>query len=175
MSYLGLAIKPDPMRTIFFLFAFAIVSPVFAQDFKADINNQVWKPFIEGYNTFNVEKFFSVYSKDVVRVPIDEKKIFTFSEYKKVVNREYQFNKNYKIKAAIELRFTHRIHTAERAFEKGIFKIKLTDNNGKPETIYSRFEVVLQKENGFWRITFDSDSAEGSTLTEKDFQAASAM
>jgi ketosteroid isomerase-like protein len=163
------------MKTFLILFSLLLANSSFAQDFKAEINSQVWKPFIEGYNSFNVEKFFSVYSKNVVRVPLDEKKIFTFSEYKKVVNREYQFNKNYKIKAAMELRFTDRIHTADRAFEKGIFKIKLTDNNGKPETIYSKFEVLMQKESGLWKIVFDSDSAEGSKLTEKDFQAAAAM
>jgi ketosteroid isomerase-like protein len=147
----------------------------FAQDLRQEINKQVWTPFIEGYNSFDAEKFMSVYSRNVVRVPVDEKKIFNFSEYKKAVNREYQFNKNYKVKATIELRFNQRIHTADKAYEKGIFKISMKDNNGKPETIYSSFQVVLQKENGFWKITFDSDSAEGSTLGEKDFQSATPL
>jgi ketosteroid isomerase-like protein len=163
------------MRAIIIVIAFLVSTSATAQDLKTEINTHVWKTFIEGYNTFNLDKFFSVYSKNVVRVPIDEKKIFTYSEYRKIVNREYQFNKNYKIKAAIELRFNERIHLPDKAFEKGIFKLKLTDNNGKPETVYSRFEVLLQKESGQWKIVFDLDSAEGSKLTEKDFQAASAM
>ena len=163
------------MKALLFSISLFISLPLLAQDVKTEINNQVWKPFIEGYNTFNVDKFLSVYSKNVVRVPIDEKKIFTFSEYRLAVNREYQFNKNYKIKAAIQLRFTERIHARDKAYERGIYQINLTDNNGKPETIYNRFQVVLAKENGIWKIVFDSDSAEGSKLTEKDFKAASPL
>ena len=157
---------------LFFLFCSISIN---AQDFQKEVNEQVWKPFIEGYNSFDLEKFMSVYSKNVIRVTLDEKKILSFSEYRKAVNREYQFNKNYNIKAAIELRFTERIYSADKAYERGIYKIKLTDNNGKPETLFSRFQVVMQKEAGKWKITFDSDSAEQSKISEKDFQAAAAM
>ena len=39
-------------------------------------------------------------------------------------------------------------------------------------TLYNTFQVLLNKESGTWKIVFDSDSSEGSTLSEKDFQAA---
>jgi ketosteroid isomerase-like protein len=163
------------MRVFVILTILFCYTNISGQDLKKEIDAQVWKPFIEGYNSFDTEKFISVYSKSVIRVPIDEKKILSYAEYKKAISREYQFNKNYKIKATIELRFTERIHNSDKGYERGIFKIRLTDNNGKPETIYSRFQVLLQKEADVWKITFDSDSAEGSRLTEKDFQSAMAM
>lgn len=145
---------------------------VAAQDIRKEINAQVWKPFIEAYNNFDTEKFMSVYSRSVVRVPVDQKMIFDFTEYKQNINRENQFNKNYKIKAALELRFTSRIHEKELAYEAGILKIKLTDNNGKPATIYSRFLVLLKKESGVWKIIFDTDSSETSAVSEADFNTA---
>jgi ketosteroid isomerase-like protein len=148
---------------------------VFAQDATREINHQVWKPFIEAYNNFDTEKFMSVYSKSVIRVPVDQKIILDFTEYKRNINRENQFNRNYKIKAALAIRFTNRIHTKDMAYETGILKIDLTDNNGKPATIYSRFQVLIKKENGVWKIQFDTDSSEAATLTEKDFMKAEPM
>lgn len=163
------------MKRILFIGALFASFTAYGQNALDEINKQVWSVFIEGYNTFNTEKFMSVYSKDVVRVPVDEKKIFNFVEYKRNINRENQFNRNYNIKARIELRFTQRIHTAEQAFEAGIYKISLTDNNGKPATLYSRFQVYLIKEGGQWKIKYDTDSTESGKISEKEFLAAQAM
>ena len=146
-----------------------------AQDPKAEINTQVWKPFIEAYNSFNTEKFMSVYSKNVVRIPVDQKMIFDYTEYKKNINRENQFNRNYKIKANLDIRFNTRIHQRDIAYETGILKIQMTDNNGKPATIYSKFQVVLRKENGIWKITFDTDSTDSNTVSETEFNKAEKM
>lgn len=156
--------------TIFFAACLSINAT--AQDLKKEINSQVWKPFIEAYNSFDTEKFMSVYSRNVIRVPVDQKMIFDYSEYKLNINRENHFNKNYKIKAALEIRFISRIHEKDLAYESGILKIKLTDNNGKPATIYSRFQVLLKKESGIWKIFFDSDSSQASAVSEGDFNKA---
>jgi ketosteroid isomerase-like protein len=160
----------------FMLFGAIVISiTAFSQDARDQINKEVWSVFIDGYNSFNTEKFMSVYSKNVVRVPVDEKRIFNYTEYKKNIHRENQFNKNYNIKARIELRFIQRIHSADQAFEAGIYKISLTDNNGKPATLYSKFQVYLIKESGVWKIRYDTDSTENGTISEKEFLAAQAL
>jgi ketosteroid isomerase-like protein len=145
------------------------------QTTKQEINQQVWKPFIEAYNNFDTEKFMSVYSKNVIRVPVDQKMIFDFTEYKRNINRENQFNRNYKIKAALQIHFTNRIHSKDVAYETGILRIKMTDNNGKPATILSKFQVLLKKENNLWKIYFDSDSTESNMVSESDFNKAEPM
>ncbi len=160
------------MKILTFLAVISIAFSAGAQTASEEINSQVWKKFIEGYNTFDTEKFMSVYSKDVVRVPVDEMKIFNFSEYRMNIHRENQFNKNYRIKANIELRFTKRIHEKDEAFEQGVFKITLRDNTGNPATLYSKFQVYLKKEEGVWKIVYDSDNTEGGTVSEKDFASA---
>ena len=159
--------------TIFLTVGVFFTSP--AQDFKKEINTQVWEPFIEAYNNFDTEKLMSVYSKSVVRVPMDQNRIFDFTEYKKNINRENQFNKSYKIKANLEIRFTTRIHQKDIAYETGILKIKMLDNNGQPATIYSMFHVLLKKENGIWKIVFDTDSAESSSTLEGQFSKADSL
>ncbi len=163
------------MREFMLIGAFLVSVSAFGQDVRDQINTQVWSAFIEGYNTFNTEKFISVYSKGVIRIPVDEKKILNYTEYKRNVNRENQFNKNYNIKARIELRFTQRIHSTDQAFETGIYKISLTDNNGKPATLYSKFQVYLVREAGVWKIRYDTDSTENGTITEKEFLSAQAL
>ena len=160
------------MKKLLLLLLIVCVHSVSGQDAKTEINKQVWSVFIDAFNKFDTDRFMSVYSKSVIRVPLDEKKILNYDEYRKNINREYQFNKNYNIKAKMELRFTERIYSNAKAYEKGIFKIELIDNNGKPMTLYNTFQVLLNKESGTWKIVFDSDSSEGSTLSEKDFQAA---
>lgn len=149
--------------------------PGLSQSPEAEVNNQVWKTFVDAYNRFDTEKFMSVYSKEVIRIAQDDKKIYDFAEYRRNVNRENQFNKTYGIKAKIELRFTERIYSGETGFEKGVLKISMTDNNGKPATIFSKFEVVLKKEAGVWRIKYDTDSTEGATVSQKDFDKGKPM
>jgi len=144
-------------------------------DQKAEINKQVWENFIQAYNTFNTDKFMSLYTSDVIRVPLDQDKIFSFGEYKRNINRENQFNKNYNIKLDLQIRFIERIHTATTAYESGIYKIHVIENTGKEAMIYSKFQVIMKKINGQWKIATDIDSAEGSKLTEKDFMEANAM
>jgi len=146
-----------------------------AQTPQQEINQQVWKTFIKAYNSFDTELFMSLYSNDVIRIPRDDKKILSFAEYKKTINRENQFNKNYNIKALLEVRFTERVHTPTTAYETGIYKIDLVENTGKKVTVYNTFMVVLRKVNGQWKIYVDADSAEGDRLKEKDFLAAKPM
>lgn len=165
-----------PVRGKLILFGAILIScSAFGQDMREQINKEVWSVFIDGYNSFDTEKFMSVYSKNIVRVPVDEKRIFDYVEYKRNINRENQFNKNYNIKARIELRFTQRIHNPDQAFEAGIYKISLTDNNGKPATLYSKFQVYLIREGGVWKIKYDTDSTEKGTISEKEFLSAQPM
>ena len=105
------------MRLLFILVLACSAVIVNAQTTKEEINKQVWTPFIQAYNSFDTDKFMSVYSKDVVRIPADQKLILNYTEYRKSVMRENQFNKNYKIKASLEIRFTNRIHGVGRCHE----------------------------------------------------------
>lgn len=142
----------------------------FGQNLQSEINTQVWKPYIQAYNSFNSESFLSVYSKNVIRIPRELNKVMDYTEYRQNILRENAHNKNYNIKVKLEVRFTQRIHQATTAFESGIYKIEVIENTGKPAIVYSRFEVIMKKENGIWKITTDIDGG-GLPVTEKEFAA----
>jgi hypothetical protein len=62
---------------VFFLFAY----PLGAQDYQKEINDQVWKPFIESFNQYNTDKFLALHSKNVARSPRDAKQILNWEQY----------------------------------------------------------------------------------------------
>ena len=159
-------------KLIVFACLFVSSVSVFAQNTQQDINNQIWKPYIAAYNSFNTEKFMALHSPELVRVSHDEKLVLSFAEYKKKINRENQFNKNYNVKATIDFRFTQRIESLQLAHESGIYKLDIIDNIGKKTTLYGKFEVTLRKENGVWKILVDSDRAGEGAASEKDFSSA---
>jgi ketosteroid isomerase-like protein len=44
--------------------------------------------------------------------------------------------------------------------------------DGEERVRYTRFEMVLRKEGGKWKILVDQDTSEGGTITEAMFDAA---
>jgi ketosteroid isomerase-like protein len=163
------------MRSIFLTFILCFNLTCFAQDFQKEINDQVWKPFISTFSKLDAKGFLAVHSKDVVRSARDAKQIFTWSEY-----FEQQDKTNKKMLAdgmsmTLDLHFTERIATADKAIDVGIYKTTVTDKTGKSQSYFGRFHVVLRKENGVWKILVDTDSSEGDTIDAEDFNAAKPM
>ena len=146
-----------------------------AQDYKKEINDQVWTPFIEGFRNGDTDQFMNVHSKDLVRSPRDSKSIQTWSEYYEGTKRGNERRKSSGRKSDIELRFTERIATAAQAIDVGIYKTTSIAPDGQQRSFYGRFHVVLKKESGAWKILVDTDSSEGGTIGEKDFLAAQPM
>ena len=138
-----------------------------------EINEQVWKPFIENFNNRNNVGFMAVHSKDVIRSPRDSKTIFGWDEYFRQLQQGQ--SKTPTGQRSIELRFTERIVKDNLAFDVGIYKTSFKPNNGIPNSFYGRFHVVLRKENAIWKILVDTDSSEGGTIGEKDFLSAKEM
>lgn len=143
-----------------------------AQDYQREINDQVWKPFIETFNHYKTDQFLALHSKDVFRCSRESKEILNWDQY-------YQNQKHWDEKAikegskrSLELRFTERIANAGQAIEVGIYKSTSTNSKGESQTGYGKFMVVLRKQNGVWRIVVDTDSSEGGTINEKHFLEA---
>ena len=159
-----------------FLGVFSIIYiTAFSQNFQKEINDQVWKPFISTFNNFDANGFLAVHSKDVVRSSRDSKTLLNWSEYLKQQQEGNKRSKDNGITRTLDLRFTERIANASQAIDVGIYKTTVTNKDGKIQSFYGRFHVVLRKENGVWKILVDTDSSENQTIGEKDFSAATAM
>lgn len=63
------------------LLASFFCTPLSAQSAQADINAQVWIPFLEAYQKGDAALFMSVHSAEVLRVPQDDQKILRYEDY----------------------------------------------------------------------------------------------
>jgi len=146
-----------------------------AQQFKDEINAQVWRPFIQSFNDHDTKAFMSIHSKDVVRSPRDAKLVWNYDEYYKNQENGDKRELASGSKRQLELRFTERIANNGMAVEVGVYKTTMTRNDGTTHSFYGRFHVVMRKENGIWKILVDTDSSESGTIDEQDFMAAQPM
>jgi len=148
---------------------------VFSQDNKItkEINEQVWKVFIKSFGNGDEELFKSVHSKDIVRVLQDDGEIFGYDHYfKKVPDSIKAKWANWK--KNIELRFTQRISSQDKAFEVGYYKTtSINSQTGEQRKSFGRFHVLLRKENGTWKIVMDADTGEGAS--EENFNKANPL
>ena len=148
---------------------------LFGQDKKItkEINEQVWMKFIRSFGNGDEELFKSVHSKDVVRVIQDEEQIFGYDHYFKKIPDSIKAKWS-SWKKNIELRFTQRISSEDKAFEVGFYKTTSTNiQTGEQRKSFGRFHVLLRKESGTWRIVMDADTSEGAS--EENFNKASPM
>lgn len=156
-------------RTLFLIFISSLCG---AQSPQIEINQQVWKPFIQSFNENDTEGFMAVHSKDAVRSPRDGKVVWNWEEYKKQHATGDQQDKLANQKRTLELRFSERIASQDLAVEVGVYKTTYQVADGKTQSFFGRFHVVLRKESGVWKILVDTDSTEGGTIGEKEFLAA---
>jgi len=151
---------------------------VLAQDEQKEqkeINQQVWLPFIQAFNSYNTDAFMAVHHKDLARVPRDSKQIYTFTQYKKQLEEGDLRSRNQNAKRTIELRFLERIATTTQAFEVGIYKTTVTQPQTEPQSFYGKFTVLLRKDGGVWKIVMDSDTSEKNSISANDFIAAAGI
>ena len=135
-----------------------------------EINAQVWRPFIRAFGNGDDELFKSVHSKEVIRVMQDDKQIIGYDKYFKKVPDSIKAKWG-DWKKSIELRFTQRIASDDKAFEVGFYKTTSTNSKtGEKRSGIGKFHVLLRKENGVWRILMDADTAEGAS--EENFNKA---
>lgn len=77
------------MKNYFYLFLLSLTSfSSFAQNEEAilkQIDDQVWKPFMETFGQSDQTGFQSIHSKDVARVSIDDGSIINFNQYFKAL------------------------------------------------------------------------------------------
>lgn len=158
-------------RYLTLVFSFLAVHS-FGQNYQREINDQVWKPFIQAFNNHDANAFLKVHSKDLIRSGRDQKTLLNWDAYLKQQSAGNKFEVENKVKRSIDLHFTERLSNQTQAIDVGIYKTTVTRSDGSTESFYGRFHVVHRKENGVWRILVDTDSSEGNTIGEKDFLAA---
>ena len=137
-----------------------------------EINEQVWKPFIIHFISGNKEGFRSIHSKRITRVEIDRGMVLDHEKYFPPIDPNAPPVKRNSDRL-FELRFDKRINNGTRAWESGYYKGTVMQEGKEPRSYYGRFFVVLEKEDGAWRILVDADT--GKDANEENFNKAFSM
>lgn len=131
-----------------------------ADSLQQQINQQVWKPFIQAFNNLDAKGFMAVHSKEMSRVIQDGNLIYGYDRYSKEMESVNESTKKANQKRTLELRFAQRIAANERAFEVGYYKFSSIQPDGASRNGYGKFHVLLRRENGIWKILMDADASE---------------
>jgi hypothetical protein len=134
-----------------------------------EINDQVWKPFIAHFISGNKEGFRAVHSKRITRVEIDRGAVLDYEKYFPPVNSDRK-QPSQSFSRLFELRFDKRISNGTKAWESGYYKGTVMQEGKEPRSYYGRFFVVLEKEEGAWKILVDADT--GKEANEENFNKA---
>lgn len=131
-----------------------------------EINEKVWKPFISHLTSGNNKGFSSLHSKRITRVTIDNGTILDYEKYfpPKTKNTNTQQKTT---SLLFELRFDKRISNGTKAWESGYYKGRVMKDGVEQRSYYGRFFVVLEKEEGVWKILVDADT--GKDANEENF------
>lgn len=157
------------------LFVAFLVAGVSAQDVALQIERDVWMPLLSASGSFDADAFLAIQSRDLVRVSVDSNEVYGLSRYQKEIREGFPRAKARGITRKSEVRFLQRNHSDDLAHETGYFRSQVTMPDGDVRVRYSRFEFVLRKEDGKWRILVDKDTADAGKITAEQFSAAAPM
>lgn len=122
------------------------------------INDQVWYPFMQSYQDLDTEAFMRLHSAKLVRMDLNEGlqyDIDTYFIHQQDVNDHYKSTRK---RRTIELRFQHRSVQDSFAYEIGYYKAtSYVPREPKGTEYYGKFNVILKKEEGTWKIVSDAD------------------
>lgn len=125
---------------------------------KQNIDQQVWVPFIEGWLTMDAKKIIDVHSKDILRVMERDKRIIEGDAYLGSMKRMIGMMNKKGVSSKLEFRFNSRIVDGDYAWESGIYRAEMHHPERGINVAYAEFDVVLQKQDGHWKIKVDRDT-----------------
>lgn len=135
---------------------------------EQEVNEQLWKPFKEAFESRDWKKFNDLHTDDVLRVS-KWSGIRLGSEYKEANIRSFQ--KKEAPKRIIDFWFEHRIYGDNIGYEVGYYRIKSELPDKSIKMSYARFHIVMKRIDGKWKIAQDWDinNINGVTVTSEDF------
>jgi ketosteroid isomerase-like protein len=138
----------------------------------AEINRDVWKPFVASYTAFDADAFLALYDPDLVRVDGGRGWIGGLAGYGVRTREFFTMVGGRGDVIDIAFRFVERIADGDTASERGVYRLEGTPPGEATRVMFGRFHTIARKRDGVWRILFDYDSDEGGTVDGAAFDAA---
>lgn len=166
------------MKYLFLLLTLAITT-MNAQNtteaIQKEIDQTVWKPFQNAFETLDGDALNATYAAQVLRVT--PQGIDTENAFKKGNAERFAANRKNGDKISLGFWFDSRKTNETTSYEVGFYRIGFTTKDGKTQYSYGQFHIVLQKIKGQWKITQDWDTATiaGKPITAKEFDKKEAL
>ena len=161
------------MKNIFLFLVLGASFFVKAQSIESlqkEINQTVWKPFQNAFETVDGEALNATYADNVLRVTPNG--IDTNNTFKEANLKRFKQNKADGVSVALDFWFDDRDTNENTSYEVGFYRISFTSKKGETNYSYGQFHIVLKKINGAWKITQDWDTTtiNGKTIGAEDFE-----
>ncbi len=160
------------MKYIFLLLILAMTPMTAQTDIEAiqkEIDQTVWKPFQNAFETLDGDALNATYADQVLRVT--PQGIDTENAFKKGNAERFASNRKNGDTIHLDFWFDSRKTNETTSYEVGFYRIGFATKGGETQYSYGQFHIVLEKINGDWKITQDWDTAiiAGNPITSKDF------
>ena len=161
---------------IFFIGLFCLTNTFAQQKERLEtINKEVWYPFCKAFETLDYTILAKIHSKSLTRVTGGSGNITSYSDYIEGNKNSFQKKRQQGNTSHLTLRFFERITSENKATERGIYRNIHNKNTPDERISYGQFFVLLQKEEGVWKILLDYDSNEKGTIGIENFNKALAI
>ena len=136
---------------------------------QTEIDQNVWKPFKNAFETLDGEALNATYADAVLRVTPDG--IDTENTFKSKNLERFKKSKKDAVSISLDFWFDSRHTNASTSYEVGFYRIGFTDKEGNTNFSHGQFHIVVKKIDGQWKITQDWDTSKinGQSITETDF------
>lgn len=141
----------------------------------AEIERDIWQPFVRAFAERDVEAYIALHSPLLVRGLGDLKQVQTYDLWREHTLAMFRRMAERDVRPAIRFRFIERIAGAQAASERGIYEFTATAAGGDVRRFYGQFHVIARRESGRWKIAVDYDSSENGTIGAERFSAAHAI
>lgn len=150
--------------------AFAQLTTALEEEKKIqnEIDEQVWKPFRQAFESRDAEALNAIYGPEVIRVTPNGLDID--NKFKQGNIERFAESRKAGAKVDLDFWFEHRHSVPTASYEVGYFRIS-TQVDGAKSIFYGQFHIYIQKIGGQWKITQDWDNSfvRGADVTAKDF------
>lgn len=117
--------------------------------------NAYWNEVKEVVEAGDVEGYGATFHEDGILVSDTSKICYSLQEALKKWQDGLEKTNKGLTQVILDFRFSERTGDITTAFEKGIFRHELLDENGKRTERFIHFDALLTKKNGKWQIMLE--------------------
>ena len=138
----------------------------------SSVKQDVWIPFMESYRDLDFEKLKSIHTADITHVGIHLNQIESGESYLNKLGAFFKQIKDLGYQMNITFSIISSATSEHQVYQTGYYNIGFKKNDQSPyqSTGYSFFSVLISKEEGTWKIAFDSDKP--VMITQEEFKKA---